>query len=452
MSPRSAVFLVSAIGLFGARAAAAQIDAGVDLAQVQAIGAAPAAGAELGAAGPTGESVAAEKSAGPTAQAEAALSEWDKTISDFDKLRTPDSPAMALLGTSPMEIQRPGTPTALATTLGGFVSGTSIVIPKNLGVEIAPYWLLPHRDLTARQYEDGGARNIYRTLTVSLASKQTDRQATDAAGAVTTHTDTDLGVGMRLRLFGWGPDKSKACLDQVEALQSAAASVSVNYILSQKELAELLAKYPQLGSGDYLNAFHELQEKRAQEEKAKAQRILEDTRSRLDKKCLDVTASTQGWSGSLAGAADFYFADSQVTRQTASTNAGAAWLNIAYATDWTTGILLARYAARKVSGDWQNLLDGGMRLSLKGKTFALSGEGIARWRVSGPGNEVMYKIDVTVEYEVRDQVWASLAFGKNYDSGQSGALFTLANLSWGFGKPTSSDVLTGTPASGRKQP
>src|SRR6187551_1174237 len=103
------------------------------------------------------------------------INDWDQKTAEFDRIRTPDSPAFVLLGVSPTDIQRPGTPMGLATALSGFVSGGDAALPENLSLEVAPYWLYGHLALTAAKYEQGGLANLYRTFTLSLGTKKTDR-------------------------------------------------------------------------------------------------------------------------------------------------------------------------------------------------------------------------------------------------------------------------------------
>ena len=81
------------------------------------------------------------------------------------------------------------------------------------------------------------------------------------------------------------------------------------------------------------------------------------------------------------------------------------------------------------------MLDAGARLVYKRRSFAVSGEGLFRGRLSGPDQDNHYKVDLTAEYEIRDQVWLTITFGKEF----AGTLISLANLSWGFGNPSITD-------------
>src|SRR5438128_12143539 len=78
------------------------------------------------------------------------------TIPDFDKLRTPASPAFVVLDVSPTAIQRPTQPSTLAFAL---LQGLSLDEPQtaagNFSLEVAPYWLVSHPSLTLNRYYNG---------------------------------------------------------------------------------------------------------------------------------------------------------------------------------------------------------------------------------------------------------------------------------------------------------
>ena len=377
----------------------------------------------------TATKVTALQAATDTAFAETVQA--DASTSDFDKMRTPDSPAFVILGVSPTEIQRPGTPMAVATALSGFVSGSSVTIPTNLALEVAPYWLYDHPQLTSKAYQEGGWRNVYRTFTLSLATKQSSRDTTDMSGTTVTHSDTDLALGARARLYSSGPDRGAHCVEKLEALTSAATELSVTARLSDSELTDLASRFT-VGSTDYKNAFQAAMAKKIAGDPVTK---LQDAQKNLDKKCFDVTASAQGFSLDLAGAIDWTFPDSVASASNSNLISRAGWLSGAYASDRLTGILLARYVGLRSGTDWQQVFDAGLRLVFKRPTFGLSAEGIARLHLSGPGDDT-YKVDLAAEYEFGNGTWVTVTFGRSFTAAQAGSLFSLANLSWSFGKPS----------------
>src|ERR1043166_549396 len=103
------------------------------------------------------------------------IDDWDAQVSDFDKMRTPDSPAFVVLGVSPTEIQRPSTPRTLITALGGALSNNSLTVPKDFALEVAPYWLFSHPDLPIMEYRSDHLLRPLRTMSLAVATTQTTR-------------------------------------------------------------------------------------------------------------------------------------------------------------------------------------------------------------------------------------------------------------------------------------
>src|SRR5690349_5976055 len=62
----------------------------------------------------------------------------------LDSLRTPPSPAFALLGVEPSAAERPTTPSDVAVTLVNSLREQTL--PRNFAFEASPYWLTsrPH--------------------------------------------------------------------------------------------------------------------------------------------------------------------------------------------------------------------------------------------------------------------------------------------------------------------
>ena len=78
-------------------------------------------------------------------------------IPEFNKLRTPDSPAFVLLGVSPSEIQQPSSVKPFAASMmQAFTESGDLVIPKNFAMEVSPYWLFPNPDLSMKEYRGDG--------------------------------------------------------------------------------------------------------------------------------------------------------------------------------------------------------------------------------------------------------------------------------------------------------
>jgi hypothetical protein len=387
-----------------------------------------AASARLAGAQPAPAPQAPTTADAAKATAQQKLDDWDAKTSDYDKLRTPDSPAFVLLGVSPTEIQRPTTPKGVSTALGGFVSGADITIPKNYGLEVAPYWLFAHPDLDVRHYREERWRRLYRTFSVSVATAQATRTTMDAMGMAQSHTDSDLGIGARAILWQGGAEDE--CTRQANAYGQKLAS---DVLLGKAEMDDI-EKAHGFGTPEY-NAAVEQALKAKAEQAAKAGQAAKGLAA--SPTCVAAAASAKGLSVDLAGALDVHFADSKVTKDSASLAAKALWFNVSYDLDDLALAGMLRYASHDTMTGRQRVVDGGIQGLYKAKTFALSAEGLYRYRVDAPDDRSTYKVDVSVEYEISGGTWISVALGKNFtfSPGDAGSLFSLANVKLGMGKP-----------------
>jgi hypothetical protein len=333
-------------------------------------------------------------------------------VADFDKLRTPDSPAFVILGVSPTEIQRPTTPKALAVALSGFVTGQdpSISIPESFALEVAPYWLFSHPDLDLQTYRDDHLMRPIRTFSISVGTSQTAR--TDEMEV--DHTDSDLALGVRTTLFQTG--------DQ-DACTKKATDIAMGAVLSAEELKEVTNAGPN-GA-------------------AKHKEIIERNLKRLkaDSNCVALITSSRGFSIDLAGAIDIRAIDSKLTREATSFAGYSVWTNASYDRPSFSGVAMGRLAGHDDGMDLQHVLDAGLRGIFKHTDYALSAEGLVRRRFTDDDDKTTYKVDVTIEYQLADSTWLSLTFGKSFAFApdEVGQLFSLANVQFGVGKPTLTD-------------
>src|SRR5476649_2446580 len=152
------------------------------------------------------------------------------TVSDA---KTPDSPALVLIGTSPSQVERPTTPRALAVNLLTSSVKSDNLIPQNYAIEVAPYWLVSHPALTSDEYyHPGVTQGMLNTLSFSAVSARvstTRGQRSDAS---------EVGVGVRAGIFVGhaGPDVQKQ-IKRIHALQ-------LEYLAAQSALARYLAPAP----------------------------------------------------------------------------------------------------------------------------------------------------------------------------------------------------------------
>jgi hypothetical protein len=382
-------------------------------------------------AGP-GADAAPEADAAPAAEPEEVtppsfeeVTSWHDELPDFDELRTPDSPAFVILGLSPSEIQKPNTPKAAALSLAAFVSDDDdLEIPRNLAVEIAPFWLFPHDDLTVKDYASSW-RSVYRMFTVSVGSATSTDDVTET-------TTTLLGLGARTRLLLDGHIDQGKLDGCVASLQDLAESDLLPDALLQKIVKDCES------DTNPAACFTKAYEEARKERKANGEIV--------EKQCVDLAGAHQGWllDAAWAGRWDALQGDAQTNAalDEAVFTHHAAWLTLALASPRAAGSVLLRYATRKVGEgtdqeDWQEMADAGLSTTVMQSRFAGSAEVVVRRRFDAEDGEKewFYRLALVVEYKLFAETWVTVSMGKDFADGEGGSLFSTANLSWSFGEP-----------------
>lgn len=359
---------------------------------------------------------------GPLAQADdhPTLAAEEDRLPEFDKLRTPDSPAFVILGVSPTEIQQPTTPRALAIALAGFVTGTdpALSIPRSFALEVAPYWLYSHSELAVRDYREDDLMRPLRTLSISIGTSESTR--TD--GTTIVHSDSNVGVGLRTMLFQAG--NKDGCTRKAESYGVAISNAS---ILSTDELEQVAA-----AGADGAKRQAEI----IQDKITTAQAAL--TALKQDPSCVALATSTTGFSVDLAAAVAFRAEDSKLTRSSTSIVGYGVWSNASYAGDNLSGVAMVRLAGREDEVGKHHVFDAGLRGVLKHRDHALSIEGLLRYRFTSTEDGATYRLGVAVEHKIVDDVWLSFTFGKDFAfrPGDVGQMFSLANVQFGLGRRT----------------
>lgn len=354
-------------------------------------------------------------------------------IPDFDKIRTPDSPAFTLLGVSPTQIERPTTPKAV-TAVVGELANADLTVPRDFAVELSPYTLLSSGQPVNVYLQRPPFTQLWQNITVSGATAGSTRSTTDAMGTVTQHTDTTLSVGARTSVTLTGGPVFQCSKDELDTLMSISKNTAVTATPEgqalMRDFLSKLAASP--ADRDRLTAQY------AQDTLALRTKLDARERDRLTSLCLKEVASAHlGLVVDLAGAMGFQFADSSATQGRYSL--GAGWVDLAYSWKHATLVLVGRARDDKTSGKHDVFSDVGGRAIVAENAYAGSVEAIWRHGLdrsstsTAPDNS--YRLAVALDIHVTDSTWLSLAFGRDFASGDASSLFSLANLKYGLGDP-----------------
>ena len=114
----------------------------------------------------------------------------------IDDLRAPTSPAFVLLDVAPASVERPENPKAFTTSLIHTVTQNN-GLPQNYALEVAPYWLTYHPELTFEKYQSPGLMSAIHSLSMSVAT--TPMKATE--GSTVDPSGSRVGIGVRSNLM-----------------------------------------------------------------------------------------------------------------------------------------------------------------------------------------------------------------------------------------------------------
>ncbi len=339
-------------------------------------------------------------------------------IPEFNKLRTPASPALVLLGIAPTKIQRPNVPATLAASLVDALGSGGGRLPNGYAVEVAPYWLMPHPTLTLRSYAHNPA-SFVRTLTVSLASA-------DSTSGDDVLAASRLAFGVRGMLVASGEKLATdtACIGRAEA----AGAVIAQGVGAA--IAAFRASHPD-ATADRIEA----ERARVMERviRAAPDSIREVVNDEYEAGCIDLFSVNRGFTLDVAGGGAWGFR-------------GGAWDNGALS---RAGVWLTPAFKWGEHGDlvgvasviWQGLdadstsrvLDLGMRGIYAWSRFAISAETIYR-NLGGdvPGDQ-LWRVDLGIDVELRDGIWLTSTFGKDFNASDARSLLAIANLQWNIG-------------------
>ena len=346
----------------------------------------------------------------------------------FNSFRTPTSPAYVLLGVEPTSVERPNTPSALAVSILNNTNNLS-GLPKDYALEMAPFWLFGHPDLT---WQKDTTRNveesIMRTITLSAATAEFG----DSGESVTS-----ASVALRMSIVsGQMTRQSQKNLEKAvmllgeqgtlfhERLQRAMREN--NWDVRKKERMDS-AKSEQ-EKAQIAKDFVELEDKWADSirQSQEYQDAIQSQKDRIEK----MVVVREGWSLETALGVVWDFpgaiADSGKFHRL------GFWITPSYQAGDLSVVGVLRYLHDQDS--LSDIYDIGARIIFTGTLYALSIETVHRTSRPDNGNPDQFRLAGVFNYKVQDGVWLNATFGKNYDSRISKSFLAQIGLSFDFGK------------------
>lgn len=349
---------------------------------------------------------------------------------DGSKLNVPVSPAFSILGFEPAAVMRPTSAKSLATdVLTSFDKNGKLLM--NLGLEVAPYWLKSHPNLTRKTYLNPNIGQAFmQSLSISAGTAKDSATGTNK-----------LGAGFRFRLSNGKPvaaletaelelsrkdeillvvnnvrsaieegDTKKSVIDDIAAKLKDELKLDAAIINSIKTRANQLASdFGQ--TPDDIDKF--LQAVIADRDEANTD---------LKKKVSDLVYDRRGFILEFAGATGYTSDDKKFERF-------GFWGNASYFVspdDFFT--LTARYM-HKSNDTSINNVDVGLGFLKKGTSYNISIEGMLRWYkaempafnsnnqpITKQEKSFTYRLAVQGSYILTKDISVNISIGKDFDS------------------------------------
>lgn len=399
-------------------------------------------------------------------------------------MKPPQAPALMALGLSPSEIQRPVTPTEFGMALAsGLSHGTSLSPLDNFGIQVAPYWMAKHPDLTASDLDGHQRWAVLRNFSLSAGAAAV--KLTDTAG---TPVDAKRwAAGARTTLYpGWQSASAVACQQAIsQALDKGSGELAAARTAFEAEwdhnhprppLAAQLPPGPDPGApefnaggtfdhsafdaavaawraardriranegGDFLTWARErdaaVQAWLAQYEKARAA-------DPALHQCLTTMHDRVGFMAELTGAFSMTLPGGDFQKSPALRSYQQTyWLTLGYVLDRAAGqwnhaldvslLAIGRYQDdTPAEGSSTRRLDAGGRLVLAWDRYGASVEGTFRREApNGAPAANESRFGLSLDFRLAGGAWATVVFGKDFGTSDSTPLIALANLQWNLG-------------------
>jgi hypothetical protein len=335
------------------------------------------------------------------------LSAFAQTVPDplqLNDIKTPISPAFVILGVAPTVVARPTTPRAVGIALVSANSDSSgNGFPRNLALEVAPYWLSNRPALTFAQYDHPSVwQSLQQTLSVSVATKN---------GVANTANETPSIGALGLRA-SWTIGASSPLEQQVLAAYHAKAKTFLLQATRPTDAEVSIALRP------FVMAMRE--------------------------------AMKQGrWIVEAAAASSAMFPNNNLDQ--AETQKNAIWITPSYRFERsgfnpTTGMLteaptidfvtVFRYSEDRTITDatGRNNIDTGARVLWESSTIGVSVEHVERF---GDGKHTR-RTSILGEYKLSDNLYLSATFGRNFaGENPGGNLIALFGINFNAGQKPS---------------
>lgn len=337
-------------------------------------------------------------------------------IPEFNKMRTPTSPAFIVLGITPVQVERPTTPAPFAASFLQRVGQELRLLPNSYALETTPYWWYPHPTLTFDDYQNRRwEQSILQDFTFSLA-------VTDSAPVGRSRPDTTyrrLGVGFRTTL---APGRSIPTPPCVAAIDTAAAAVASGI---GRRAARAIAADPTLAADEArLNLLMLEWEREVRSDSIIAAANVPE--------CTRQISARRGFVMDGASAFAVHFPNGRA--ESGAIGAFAVWLTPAFLGEQWSATLVGRARWDDFDTDTTAMaLDVGGRGTYAHDRWAISGETVFRRldRAGSPDNLV--RLSGSLDLQLTGETWLTATFGRDFNANEPQSFLAVLNFQWNVG-------------------
>ena len=340
----------------------------------------------------------------------------------FNGLRTPVSPAFVLLGIAPTQVERPNTPADLAlSVLNRSAAFTSL--PRDVALEISPYWLVTHPTLTWQEDATRGVgTSLARTMTISFATAEL---------GTSTRPITGLALGLRAAPFsGRLSDSTKAQLrrlgerltDESKLLSALIADRQQALIHAlRRELTTITTKEDSAAALERFNTAN-ARIARLQMGTPEFKAAVDST----DRMFRDLAVIREGFVLEMAAGAAMQAPGGAA--DSAHLARWGAWVTAGYEGPAVSFVFVNRFLASSVDTA-SDAVDLGMRLLYATGRYALSAEATFRTFTERGAPPNQYRFAALVDFELQKGLWITGTFGRDYSAATPGSLIAQIGVS-----------------------
>jgi hypothetical protein len=142
-------------------------------------------------------------------------------VPDLDLLKTPPSPALSAVGSVPVDIERPSTPTGAAASLASGIVRGLLVPGTSTALEVTPYWMAQHPLTSADDIERRSWLAFARDFSLSFAAATGPDPTQDPNAAMAASAGL-MALGARTTLYpGWRSPQAQQCVKIIDDFMKA---------------------------------------------------------------------------------------------------------------------------------------------------------------------------------------------------------------------------------------